>query len=237
MNIILLDKNETNSDGSAKIDGRRFLHISKVLKSKIGDSIRIGVIDGLCGTGTISEICDNSIIFKTEFSKAAPSPLPITLLLALPRPKAFRRTLETAVTMGVKRIFVLNSSNVEKSYWDSPFLTPEALRERMLLGLEQAGDTIIPQLTLCRSFETLINDNLKDIIKDSTAVIAGPSEVNESQPKPNGQITLCVGPDRGFTAYEQKRFIESGFVQYSLGSRTLRVEQAVPALIGRLSAE
>ena len=47
-------------------------------------------------------------------------------------------------------------------------------------------------------------------------------------------MTLAIGPERGFTDYEIAMLGARGFRTVSLGERRLRVEDAVPALLGRL---
>jgi hypothetical protein len=57
-----------------------------------------------------------------------PRPLPLTVVLALPRPKMLRRILRALAEVGVKELHLINSYRVEKSYWQSPLLAPTALR-------------------------------------------------------------------------------------------------------------
>src|SRR5439155_24423444 len=84
--------------------------------------------------------------------------LPLTLVLALPRPKVLNRVIAGAVSLGVKRIFLINAWRVEKSYWKSPRL--DHLHDQAILGLEQAKDTILPQIDTRRLFRPFVEDEL-----------------------------------------------------------------------------
>ena len=47
-------------------------------------------------------------------------------------------------------------------------------------------------------------------------------------------VTLAVGPEGGFIDYEIGKLCEAGFQPVTLGSRILRVETAIPVILGRL---
>ena len=49
-----------------------------------------------------------------------------------------------------------------------------------------------------------------------------------------GSGTYPLGPEGGFVPYEIERFQACGFSPVSLGERILRVDTALPALVGRL---
>src|SRR5690606_28312505 len=97
---------------------------------------------------------------QVEFQQPPPAKLPLTLLLALPRPKMLKRVLQTVASMGVPRLVLLNSYRVEKSFWQTPFLTPEAIREQLILGLEQSRDTVLPEVWIEKRFKPFVEDQL-----------------------------------------------------------------------------
>ena len=90
------------------------------------------------GRGKITTLTDEHATISLELGVQPPKPLPITVILALPRPKMLRRVLQTIAAMGVKNVYLINSTRVEKSFWQSPFLQPQAIEEQLILGLEQA---------------------------------------------------------------------------------------------------
>jgi RsmE family RNA methyltransferase len=134
----------------------------------------------------------------------------------------------------VKQIYLLNSYRVEKSFWNSPLLQPEKLQEQFLLGLEQTVDTILPEVHLRKLFKPFVEDELPAIIKGTTALVAHPFADASFPASVAGPATLAIGPEGGFIPYEIEKLQECGFVSVSLGERILRVETAVPVLLGRL---
>ena len=161
-----------------------------------------------------------------------PAPLPVTLILALPRPKVARRLSVDLAAVGIKRIHLIGTRMVEKSYWSSPSLSDSAINEQLILGLEQAGDTVVE----ChRLFKPFVEDRLPRLVAGRRRLVAHPGPVADCPRAVAGEIALAVGPERRFTDYEIDRLSQAGFEQVSLGSRTLRVESAVAMLLGHVT--
>ncbi len=136
--------------------------------------------------------------------------------------------------MGVKRLVLLNSYRVEKSYWQSPVVQKETLREQLILGLEQARDTVLPEVLLRQRFKPFVEDELPALAEGTLPLLAHPVAEGDCPRRVEGPVTLAVGPEGGFIPYEVEKLVECGFQTVSLGERILRVETAVPALLGRL---
>src|SRR5690606_12322757 len=131
---------------------------------------------GDMGTGRLLHLDAGSAELQVAFDQPPPAKLPITLLLALPRPKMLRRVLQTISTMGVPRLVLLNSYRVEKSFWQTPFLEPAALREQLILGLEQARDTVLPEIIIEKRFKPFVEDRLPQLAAGSLGLIGHPGD-------------------------------------------------------------
>ncbi|MBD3344020.1 MAG: 16S rRNA (uracil(1498)-N(3))-methyltransferase [Chitinivibrionales bacterium] len=234
MNLILLFNEDFIDKGRVCLKGRRAQHLLSVNRCSVGDSMRVGIENGDIGTGLVINVEKVRIELEVTLRIMPPPPIPLTLLLALPRPKALKRIIQAATAMGVKKIFILGCRHVEKSYWSTPVLTKENLRRHMILGLEQAQDTVMPRIQLRQWFKPFVEDELKTIAEKTTALVAQPDAGTVCPRGCKNPVTLAIGPERGFIPYEIEKLKEVGFTPVSLGPRILRVEHAVPALIGRM---
>lgn len=235
MNLILLCRDDLTSSHSACIkDARRLAHIKNIHGAALGDKLKVGLLGGNMGLGTISALGDTEICLDLELHQTPPAALDLTLVLALPRPKMLRRILQTISTLGVKKLHLINSYRVEKSYWQTPFLAPEAIHQQLLLGLEQGCDTVLPEVHLHKRFKPFVEDELPGLIKNTRALVAHPYTELSCPSQIDYALSLAVGPEGGFIPYEIALLEQCGFEAVQLGERIMRVETAVPYLLGRL---
>lgn len=234
MNLALLLPDDLHGNDLARLRGRRARHVQEVLQAQSGDEVTVGLLNGAIGRGRVLALEPDHVELSLRWLRPAPAPLPLTLILALPRPKMLRRVLQTVAAMGVKKLILLNSYKVEKSFWQTPWLRPEALQEQLMLGLEQACDTLMPEVILEKRFKPFVEDRLDDLAGASQRLVAHPGTAAPCPQAVSHPVTLCVGPEGGFIPYEVEKLTERGFAAVHLGSRILRVENAVPVLVGRL---
>jgi len=234
MNLVLLFESDFLSAGMVRLEGRRLEHIRAVHRVKLGDELTVGLLEGRIGKGRLTRLDNDCLEMTVELEATPPPKLPLTLLLALPRPKVLNRVLAAATSLGVGRIFLINAWRVEKSYWKSPRLTEENLLLQRILGLEQAKDTQLPELHLRRLLRPFAEEELPGLAAHTCALVAHPGSPvpcprNLAQP-----VTLAIGPEGGFLPAEIELFGRAGFQAVDLGPRILRVETAVAALVARL---
>ena len=241
MNLLLLedvDFDRTAGSGArAVVTGERLKHVRKVLRAEIGETLEVGRLGGGIGRGRIVELNRERVVLELGPLDGRPSaPLPVTLVLALPRPKFVGRILQSAAAMGVKRILLAHTARVEKSYWQSSVMRPESLRRHLMLGLAQARDTVLPEIELLRGPRDL-SDALPGLVEDHERVLVADAAGSEPcPPGVDGPTALLVGPEGGFLDEELASYGNAGATVVSLGPRALRVEHAVVALLSRLGA-
>lgn len=237
MNCLLIEPHEVADDsGRIRIEGRRRRHADEILRARSGDTLRIGIIGGRLGTARIVGLDEDALDLEIEIDRDPPPKHDLQLVLALPRPPVFRRLVSTIASLGVERLLVVGTARTEKSFWQSRVVEPEAIRERLLLGLEQASDTILPKVEFHRYFESLVAELLPPRLVGRRGLLAHPGAEKPCPHVVDEPVTVFVGPEGGLVDYELERLGAIGFEAVSLGPRVIRVEPVIPMLIGRLYA-
>lgn len=234
MNLLLLEEADFIAADRVILRDRRFTHMQDVHRCEVGDNMRVGRIGGLMGSAEVLRLAADEAELRVTLDQSPPAKLPLTLVLALPRPKMLRRVFQTVAAMGVPRIVLVNSYRVEKSFWQTPFLEPEAIREQLVLGLEQARDSVLPEIVIEKRFKPFVEDRLPAIAEGTLGLVGHPGTY---PPCPRGldePVTLAIGPEGGWIPYEIDLLGKSGLQPVQLGERILRVETAVTALLARL---
>lgn len=234
MNLLLLYPDQLTDDHHAVVRDRQLRHLVEVHRAQVGDRFSVGLVNGALGSGRVEAINPVTAELSIEWHRQPPPPLPVTLVLALPRPKMLRRIIQSSVSMGVKELVLINSYRVEKSYWQTPWLGEQALADQITLGLEQARDTHWPHILQRPLFKPFVEDELSNLAGNSRRLIAHPGSASPCPMAVTEPITLCIGPEGGFIPYEVELIQAQGFDPVHIGSRILRTETAIPALLGRL---
>ncbi|MEH6826153.1 MAG: 16S rRNA (uracil(1498)-N(3))-methyltransferase [Motiliproteus sp.] len=234
MNLLLLTEPDFIGPDRVRIAGRRHAHVRNIHRATPGDSLRVGLLDGLMGRGEITRLDDQFLELQVQLDQAPPPQLPLTLLLALPRPKMLKRIFQSCATLGVAELVLINSYRVEKSYWQTPFLAADKIHEHLILGLEQGMATQLPRITQRKRFKPFVEDELPALVGQQRALVAHPYHAQPC-PGPCDQATiLAIGPEGGFIPYEIDKLGDTGFSAIEIGQRILRVEAAITTLCAKL---
>ena len=240
MNLLLLRDEDFLDDGTVSLSGRRALHAREILKAQPGEALRVGRLRGLTGQGEVLENAPGLLRLKVSLTEPPPPRAGIDLLLAIPRPKALKKVLPAVASLGVDRVVLVNAARVEKSYFDSKVLAPDFVAELLQQGLEQARDTVPPEVLVRERFRPFVEDELETLfgpVQSAARLLPHPPAtqgLGALGPLPERRV-LAIGPDGGWVPFEVALLEAHGFQPFSLGPRVLRVETAVPVLLGQMA--
>ncbi|WP_407305036.1 16S rRNA (uracil(1498)-N(3))-methyltransferase [Acinetobacter sp.] len=233
MNIVLLDPRQTETEIWSITSKRQLEHLRIHVDVQVGDTLKVGIREGKRYLTEIVEVTEQAIKVKPIKEEAVPAKLPVTLIVAMPRPKVLRRLIMDSVTLGVGKIILLHSYRVDKSYWQTPFL--KLLDQYITLGLEQAGDTIAPKVEIHKRFKPFVEDVLPGLItEECPAYVAHPYADMKMPFAIDHPCSIVIGPEGGFIPYEVDLLIKNGCQAVSLGSRIIRTETVIAYVLGRL---
>lgn len=243
VNLILIEPGEVSAGSagsSVSLSGVRADHLLNVLRVAPGHHVRVGILDGPCGVGTVQCVANGAVELRCAFDAMVPSRPRVDLLLALPRPKVMRRLWAQIAALGVGQIILTNAKRVERNYFDTHVLTPDCYRPLLVEGLQQARDTRLPHVSVHRQFKILIEDELDGLFRIGLRLVADPAAerpaaaiVRESTEE---RILLAIGPEGGWNDFETALLEAHGFQAGGLGTRTLRSDTACVALLATVHA-
>ena len=231
MNLILLQPDELLGNRVTLRD-QRAKHIRTVLGAELGKTLRVGLLNGALGTGTVCELNDESVELSCEWDDLPPRP-PVSLILAMPRPKVLKRLWAQFSALGVRRIILVNAQKVERYYFDSHIIEPSFYEPLLIEGLQQARDTWLPEVRIERFLKPFVEDQLPQLTHNAQCWIADPSGARTVAANPAQETFLAIGPEGGWTPFELDLFRSAGFDCLGLGSRILRTDTACIALLSR----
>jgi 16S rRNA (uracil1498-N3)-methyltransferase len=232
MNLLLLLPDELSADGTARLGGERLRHLREVLGVAPGRTVRAGVLGGNVGAAEVLALGTEEAVLRCVFDRQPPPRPGVDLVLAVPRPKALRRVLAAAASLGVDRLVLLAAARIEKSYLASPVLRPERLRKHLLDGLEQAQDTVLPEVQLEVRFRPFVEDRMETLLGPAERWLLHPGDDGPRHPSPTGRLALAIGPEGGWVPFERTLLEARGFRLLGFGPRTLRTETVVPFALG-----
>jgi RsmE family RNA methyltransferase len=234
LNLILLESHEVAADGHVTLSGARARHLLTVLGVTPDRSVRLGLIEGPLGIGTVTSATGSTVTLRCAFEPAAPPRPRVDLLLALPRPKVMNRLWAQLAAIGVGQIILTNAERVERPYFDTHVITPEHYRPLLIEGLQQARDTRLPRVSVHRQFRVLIEDQMDALFPGADRIVADASPAQPMQSvvrAHDARVLLAIGPEGGWNGFELDLLRAHGFQPVSMGPRTLRSDTACIALL------
>mgnify|MGYP001321417411 FL=1 len=233
MNIVLLRENDWINASTVRLTDYRARHLIRVLKVVANQTLRVGLINGDRGLGTVTKVTGEGVELEVALSDAPLHRHPTQLVLALPRPKMLRRVFRSVAEFGVAELHLIHSYRVEKSYWQTPHLSEDKVEMALTQGLERSCDTVLPRVIQYKRFKPFMEDVLPAISAETTLLIAHPGNSAPFAADTKRPTTLLIGPEGGFIDFEVDLAEALGAQKVSLGARILSVDTAVCAALAR----
>lgn len=244
MNLLLLSESDRLPDGLFSVTDHRAVHVATVLKANVGETVSIGILDGLVGEAEIVHCASSLVVLKTRHLQEPQSAGPeIDLIIALPRPQTVKKLLIIAGMVRLRRISFIRAKRVEKSYYQSPLLEPEAMSPYLIEGLSQGKHTRMPKVDIHERFRPFVEDTLSDRLTEASEkgpcqliipTPEAPETISTKSVSVNGTIIAAIGPEGGWVPFEVDELVLRGFKPVVLSRSVLRVEHAAMALLAQL---
>lgn len=238
MNIIILSEKDKAGNAYYKVSDDRFHHIKNILKSEVGDTIEIGLLNQSIGTARIGKILENEIFLEDiKFSNKQKDFYNIDIVCALPRPQTLKKVLSISASMGVNNLFLIRSEKVEKSYFESPLLKEENYTKFLIEGLSQGKRIQLPKVSIHKSFKQFFDNYFSKKQNSIIKLLAHPNSknyINQLKLKKAERYILAIGPEGGWNNFEVEFMLNIGFIPFKISKNILRVENAVSASLAQI---
>lgn len=211
-------------------------HATRVLRMREGDAAQIFDGEGQARHVRVNSIQGKHVQVQILGSVAAPppSPLRITLAQAMTSSDKMDWIVQKAVELGAAEVQpVQTQRSVAKLTQERAEKRSEHWHGVVIGACEQCGRNALMQVHMPIELTHWLaaQRNLpasKFILHPEHALAL------HAQPKPQGDVTLLIGPEGGFTEDELQMARQAGFTPILLGPRILRTETAALAGISAL---
>lgn len=211
------------SDGIITVKGDEFVHMTKILRHKVGYKIVVNNnFDGYDYYAVITDIGKDSakaeivekVINDTDTS------VDITLMQALPKGDKSDFIAQKATELGIKKIiFFISEFTAEKKF------NLDRIRRITLEACKQCGRAFVPSVEMVYAINELpIGEYDKVILMSEHERKISLSDI--AIEKDTAKVALIVGSEGGFSTEEVNELIFKGAISVSLGKRILRAETA-----------
>jgi 16S rRNA (uracil1498-N3)-methyltransferase len=215
------------------IEGDAANHIARVLRLGSGDGLVLfdgrggehaARIEGFKRGAVIVDVGERSDV-------ARESPLSLTLAQGVSRGERMDWVIQKATEIGVTRIIpVLTERSVVKLDAKQSQRKLQHWQGIATAACEQSGRTRMPDITYPVGLHDFLQQDRETPGARLLLSPAGALRIGDLT-KPDGGMTVLIGPEGGLAEPEQRAALAAGFVAVRLGPRVLRTETAAVAAL------
>ena len=215
------------ASGTLTIDGEEFAHLTHVMRKHAGDAIR--VVDGVghAFDVTIEEMTKRSAqcSIRGTYHRLHEPHVDVTIAVGLLKNgSSFDFLVEKCTELGVNMIVPLITERTIPRHAKT-----DRWQKIALAAMKQSERCVLPSVKPLMPFHDFI-------IQDTSELKIIPHEKSEARlvVPTAASITICIGPEGGFTDGEIAVASDAGFTSVSLGIRRLRTETAAITAVARM---
>lgn len=238
MNRIILEETERIDGPLFCLNPRKSNHILKTLKSKTGDRLKAGLFNTSLGTAIIDTINlekrEVTISYEEDNTSLPIANLaPIKVFSSIQRPQTVKKIIQLAATCGVSQIFFFPADKSEFSYLKSSLWEEKSILEEIILGLEQGGRIMQPQISVLKN-KYKIKEHLT--LGDRIVLDFHSKTLLEERVRFDieNKLHIAIGPESGFTEEDIEYFTNLNFKKVSVSENILRSEIAFAFILSQL---
>lgn len=211
-------------------------HANRVLRLRAGDTVQIFDGEGHACDATIHAIYGKRVDISVLRTCPAqpPSALRIILAQAMSSSEKMDWVVQKATELGVDEIQpVQTQRSIAKLSSERAEKRAEHWRGVVIAACEQSGRNNLTQVHAPADFSQWLA-NFKTSPGNNFILLPDGATTLHSQPRPQGPVTLLIGPEGGFSPDEALMSKQAGFIPILLGPRVLRTETAALAGISAI---
>ncbi|NDV27965.1 16S rRNA (uracil(1498)-N(3))-methyltransferase [Desulfovibrio sp. JC010] len=212
------------------LQGSEAKHLGKVLRTRVGDTVRLFDGCGREGLFTVTDITKSKVQLEITEEKSISDLRNITLAIGWNKSSRRNWILEKSVELQTRGLIFFQS---EFSQGKVPAEIKDSWHEKLVAAAKQCGNPWLPELqTVSGSIEKLIEASAPYANKLFLYEKADEDTVPDNSIFAAESTLAVIGPEGGFSPREAELLIENNFIPLSLGNSILRWETAALLCMG-----
>jgi 16S rRNA (uracil1498-N3)-methyltransferase len=220
-----------------KLEGNAASHVTRVLRLRVGTALTLFDGEGGEYQASIDKAAGGEVIVAVGAHTAheRESPLPVTLAQGISRGERMDLVVQKATELGVTALApVLTERSVVRLTAQQSDRKVNHWRAIAIAACEQCGRNHLPAVAAPQGYREF----LKSAPGGMRVLLSpGGGATLKDLPRPDGAVTVLIGPEGGLTDEEEQAAVAAGFTAVRLGPRVLRTETAAIAALALLQRE
>ncbi|HEV2286681.1 MAG TPA: 16S rRNA (uracil(1498)-N(3))-methyltransferase [Steroidobacteraceae bacterium] len=220
-----------------RLEGNAASHVTRVLRLRVGTALTLFNGEGGEYEASIDKAAAGEVIVAvgTHTAEERESPLKLTLAQGISRGERMDLVVQKATELGVTELLpVLTERSVVRLTAQQSDRKVNHWRAIAIAACEQCGRNRLPGIAAPQGYREFVRS-----APDGARVLLAPGAGVRlaDLPRPDGAVTVLIGPEGGLTDEEEQAALAAGFTAVRLGPRVLRTETAAIAALALLQRQ